>query len=185
MKLISWNAQGCNSPKTYNHLEFLLSKYKPEIVFISETKMGLQKMEITAKKLQSRDWIIVPSIGKSGGQIVAWNNNITVDLISINQNIISVSTKVRGVTCYISCVYGALSSFGKHSQWEYLRSLNDQFKGPWLVVGDMNFIINSSDKEGGNDALSSDASFIKGVIQKLGLIDMRFIGDPFTWKNRR
>lgn len=56
-----------NSPKTLNHIKFTLEKYKPNLVFLSETKMGLEKMESTARKLQFRDWIIIPSIGKSGG----------------------------------------------------------------------------------------------------------------------
>ncbi|XP_026453493.1 uncharacterized protein LOC113354358 [Papaver somniferum] len=54
-----------------------------------------------------------------------------------------------------------------------------------MLVGDLNFILDNSEKQGGNEALSSASAMIQTVIQQIGLIDLKFQGDPFTWSNQR
>ncbi|XP_026438236.1 uncharacterized protein LOC113336773 [Papaver somniferum] len=146
--------------------------------------MPMKKMELTVRKLKFKDWIIIPFIGKSGGQIIAWFDNLDVQLIEIQQNIITVTCKVRGILCYTSCLYGALNSQQKYDQWEYIQSLGDLIVHPWMIVGDLNFVHNS-EKEGGNDMKSSAIIVIQNVIQQIGFIDLKFTSDPFTWSSQR
>ncbi|XP_026416928.1 uncharacterized protein LOC113312393 [Papaver somniferum] len=147
--------------------------------------MGLERMETTAKKLHFCDWIIIPSIGKSSGQIVAWNSNCIAQLFEIKFNIIMMSVKIKGFLCFVSCMYGALNTVNRKDQWDYLQCLSENIKNPWMLVGDLNFILDSSEKEGGNEALSSDSALIQNVIQQIGFIDLKFQGDPFTCYNPR
>lgn len=58
-------------------------------------------------------------------------------------------------------MYGALNTQGKSDQWEYIQNLSDELTGPWMLVGDMNFILDNSEKEGGNDSSSSAAGLIQ------------------------
>lgn len=45
-----------------------------------------------------------------------------------------------------------------------------------LVIGDVNFLLHPSEQGRGTDAMSSDNMYIRGMIQPLGFIDLRFIG---------
>ncbi|XP_026419675.1 uncharacterized protein LOC113315625 [Papaver somniferum] len=54
-----------------------------------------------------------------------------------------------------------------------------------MIVGDLNFVLHNSEKEGGNDMNSSAITVIQNVIQQIGFIDLKFTGDLFTWSNQR
>lgn len=45
MKLLSWNARGLGSPQVVCHLRHLLKLYKPQVVFLIETKIDCYRME--------------------------------------------------------------------------------------------------------------------------------------------
>lgn len=62
-------------------------------------------------------------------------------------------------------------------------NLNERLREPWMLVGDMNFILDNSEKECGNEASTSIFSTIHRAIQPIGFIDLKFQGDPFTWSN--
>ncbi|KAI3888182.1 hypothetical protein MKX03_020580, partial [Papaver bracteatum] len=132
-----------------------------------------------------KDWIVVPSIGKSGGQVVAWNSQVLVDLVEVKFNIITMALKIRGISSFISCIYGALNIYNRNEQWDYLLSLNERFNDPWMLVGDMNFILDNTEKEGGNEDSTSMFNIVHTVIQQIGFIDLGFHGYPFTWSNHR
>ncbi|XP_026400244.1 uncharacterized protein LOC113296127 [Papaver somniferum] len=142
-------------------------------------------MNDTARKLQFQDWVVIPSIEKSGGQIVSWANRILVNLVEVKFNIITVEVKIKGILSYISCIYRALNVHDRTARWEYLLTLNEIFNDPWLLVGDMNFILNNTEKEGGNEASTSIFNLVHRTIQQIGFMDLGFHGDPFTWSNQR
>jgi hypothetical protein len=56
--------------------------------------------------------------------------------------------------------------------------------GPWLCLGDFNFIISSLDKRGGRCfAASTSGGLLANFINQKGLIGLGFSGNPFTWSN--
>uniref|UniRef100_A0A803QI17 Reverse transcriptase domain-containing protein n=1 Tax=Cannabis sativa TaxID=3483 RepID=A0A803QI17_CANSA len=59
-----------------------------------------------------------------------------------------------------------------------------KFGGPWLILGDVNFVLNSSERIGsrGRDQF---LSFISGLINRIRLIDLPVKGESLTWDNHR
>ncbi|KAK3009505.1 hypothetical protein RJ639_013870 [Escallonia herrerae] len=67
---------------------------------------------------------------------------------------------------------------------EDLSKVIDSFPGPWLGIGDFNEITNTKDKKGGR-AFASSSNGLAAVIHEKGLVGLGFIGNPFTWSNKR
>lgn len=56
---------------------------------------------------------------------------------------------------------------------------------PWLVGGDFNEILYDSEERGGISRNVNQMSAFAEVLYDSGLQDMSFVGDQFTWSNRR
>ncbi|KAL8142628.1 hypothetical protein V2J09_015660 [Rumex salicifolius] len=53
--------------------------------------------------------------------------------------------------------------------------------GPLLVGGDFNCIIHNFERQGGSGGLHADSKVFLDLVNKLGLIDLGFMGMKFTW----
>lgn len=56
---------------------------------------------------------------------------------------------------------------------------------PWLVIGDLNVIFNSGEKQGGLPFDRKKVEPILNLIQRTGLEDLGYNGNTFTWSNKR
>ncbi|KAI3849322.1 hypothetical protein MKW92_002908, partial [Papaver armeniacum] len=54
-----------------------------------------------------------------------------------------------------------------------------------MLVGDMNFVLEDYEKHGGNEVSTSNFNVVHRAIQQIGLMDIGFKEDPFTWSNQR
>ncbi|XP_060959258.1 uncharacterized protein LOC133030509 [Cannabis sativa] len=63
-------------------------------------------------------------------------------------------------------------------------ALGDRFGGPWLILGDTNFVFSNSEREGssGRDLF---IPFISNLVDARGLINLHVQGDKMTWDNHR
>jgi hypothetical protein len=52
-----------------------------------------------------------------------------------------------------------------------------------LCIGDFNSILVQSEKQGGRPVASSSQCLFKYFINHFGMIDLRYVGNPFTWSN--
>lgn len=63
--------------------------------------------------------------------------------------------------------------------------LAKQIQKPWILIGDLNIILDPGEKQGGNNSSSRSKAFVTQVIDSLGLQDAGYEGSPFTWSNNR
>ena len=56
---------------------------------------------------------------------------------------------------------------------------------PWVIAGNFNEPLNSSDKLGGKELSISRSLLLKDCLDKCNMIDLGFSGSRFTWTNRR
>jgi hypothetical protein len=56
---------------------------------------------------------------------------------------------------------------------------------PWAIIGDLNEILYSHEKDGGNPRPAGYMEAFRGVLTDCNLQDLGFTGDPFTWKRGR
>lgn len=88
-----------------------------------------------------------------------------------------------GVSLLISSVYAKCNDELRECMWDKLRVINAKYNLPWFIVGDFNYIIDPSEKKGGNPhKISKRFSFIQ-CIMDCELVDAGYSGSTFTLCN--
>jgi hypothetical protein len=85
----------------------------------------------------------------------------------------------------LSCIYGLPDKQFKSVFWETLLHEGSGYNGPWMCIGDFNMIMSQSDKFGGRPYACSSNDAFHCFMNSLGMIDLGFSGNPFTWSNKR
>jgi hypothetical protein len=79
----------------------------------------------------------------------------------------------------------ALYGKNKFNFWDSLSSVGKNFDVPWLCLGDFNVILDQSEKLGGRPFSNSSNDVFRSFMDQLGMIDLGFTGNPFTWSDNR
>ncbi|KAK4274572.1 hypothetical protein QN277_017771 [Acacia crassicarpa] len=150
MKLLSWNCQGLGRALTVKNLRDLVSKFRPSILFLMETKMCSGKLKRIKRKCGFEQEITVDPRGLTGGLSVWWHDSITITVMYQSKNIIHVIAEANGLSVpnFISFVYGLPKEGARRGVWNTMRGLAAGVRGSWLVVGDFNDLLSQSEKEG-------------------------------------
>ena len=85
----------------------------------------------------------------------------------------------------ISYIYGPPEKKNKAAFWDSLTAAGEDFVSPWLSIGDFNFVLDQFEKLGGYPVASSSHCPFKNLIDHHGLVDLGFVGNPYTWFNNR
>ena len=89
MIALGWNCRGLGNPRSVRVLCELMQRSKPNIVFLSETKMKKYQMEKVKFKIGLMNGLIVPSIGRSGGLTMLWSRDIIIEVQSYSRNFVN------------------------------------------------------------------------------------------------
>uniref|UniRef100_A0A8R7RBD3 Endonuclease/exonuclease/phosphatase domain-containing protein n=1 Tax=Triticum urartu TaxID=4572 RepID=A0A8R7RBD3_TRIUA len=76
--------------------------------------------------------------------------------------------------------YGHPNWRDRNLSWDGIRNLHNKGDHPWVVLGDFNEILLSSEKEGGNARPNTMMRDFRNCLGECGLEDMGCIRDPFT-----
>lgn len=88
MKLPSWNCQGLGNLQTVQTLAFIIKEKGADLVFLIETKLSGTKANRIASKLKYNCCIVVDVVGRIGGLILLWKQNVDFELFNYsNQHI--------------------------------------------------------------------------------------------------
>ena len=187
MLVFSWNCRGLRNDPTVLTLKSFLTSSKPNFVFISETKCGLEYSEDKIATLGYTNSHVVPSVGRSGGLWVLWDDNFDISVMSSSHNLVHCAVSTRDSTpCWnLFCIYGPPSMALRRRFWRELTSKMDGLTDPWMCVGDMNSIVDAREKRGGNGFNKASTLDFNNWRQKCGAMDLGFHGQAFTWTNRR
>ncbi|GAA0168699.1 hypothetical protein LIER_23358 [Lithospermum erythrorhizon] len=85
----------------------------------------------------------------------------------------------RGVFVYASC-----DDIIK-TQLEVLRTLGPGDNEGWCILGDVNDILEQSEKSGGNVRAEGSMETFRGIVRDCELVDIGYVGYPFTWCNHK
>lgn len=87
---------------------------------------------------------------------------------------------------YCFFIYGPSNASFKSYSWAILSVVGNAIMGPWLLLGDFNAVLCLREKLGSkpfNHSLRS--TIFQQLARQLGLIDIGFEGNIFTWSNGR
>jgi exonuclease III len=131
-------------------------------------------------------FVELPSIGASGGILVAWRNSVgTTGETRVDEHSISVQFRLQdGQTWWLTCVYGPQGSEEKIHFLQELRDIRSAAHGPWIIAGDFNLIYKVEDKNNNNYNRAMMGRF-RRLIDDLGLRDIPLHGRKFTWSNQQ
>jgi endonuclease/exonuclease/phosphatase family metal-dependent hydrolase len=91
----------------------------------------------------------------------------------------------NGEIWHLAGVYGFPDERHKKKTWDMIKDLRGRVDNKWLCLGDFNDILAESEKKGGNRRSFDQLRIGRRVVDDCNLIDMGFLGYPFTWSNGR
>jgi hypothetical protein len=186
MKILAWNCRGFARPAAFRSLRAFCRIHKPDLIFLSETKIPPSSSQLSLSQLGFPFLIHAPPSGRKGGLVVAWKAGVEVEQINQSSSQISclIFSDPLSQPWLLSCSY-APHNGSKLAHWNSLSSIGNSFCGPWLNIGDFNAILAPQDKLGGRSFGSSSHHDFADFVHSNGLFDLGYVGNPYTWCNRR
>ncbi|XP_031090882.1 uncharacterized protein LOC115995875 [Ipomoea triloba] len=182
MSTISWNCRGLGNPRTVREAVDLVSKKKPDFLFLMETKVARTHAECLRVKLGFEDLFYIDSVGLSGGLALFWRRNCTARLLSFSKNHIDVEVTIANSECWrMTCYYGFPERNRRSESWELLRSLATTSDLPWVIIGDFNDLLFQHEKRGGNPHPDALLRGFGETVDDCGLSQLPLRGYQFTW----
>jgi len=127
---------------------------------------------------------VVPSVGASGGILVAWRQDIgPAGSTRVDAHCASIQfLPADGEPWWLTCVYGPQGNDEKINFLQELRSICTHCQGPWVVAGDFNLIYKEEDKNNANLNRAMMGRF-RRALDDLALKELPLTGRKFTWSS--
>jgi hypothetical protein len=185
MKILSWNYRGICNASTVSALRASIKAHHPSLVFLSETMASEKRISKVALLLGFTNFLCVDARGKSGGLCMLWSPNFQISVVEFGHNLIFMKV-LDGVSCWnLVGFYGPPHRSKRLKAWVDLHALLVSLEEPWIVLGNFNVVLEDSEKEGGRCGGSSAPNFLKDLLFDIGAVDLGFVGNRFTWSNKR
>ncbi|KAK9020889.1 hypothetical protein V6N11_010901 [Hibiscus sabdariffa] len=186
MVVMAWNVRGLGNRVTVRALKNSMVKFKPNIVFLSETKQKKRYLEKIKMKMKMDHSFYVEPSGLAGGLSLWWTNDTQVTILKHGKHFIDAMISVNGETEWFGTfIYGPPYREEKQAFWESMTNLRSCPGDRWLVIGDTNVVASQEEKIGGDTFNPSDARHFYEFVDSLGLLELPISGGNFTWSNHR
>ncbi|KAG7572529.1 hypothetical protein ISN44_As09g008890 [Arabidopsis suecica] len=177
--------KGLGGTLTIPTLKEMRREHFPDFLFLMETKNSINHVKKVQQWMGYDHSHIVDPIGLSGGQALFWKSAYEVEIISSDHRIIDVRVKLGSQQFFISCVYGDPASHLRQEVWNSLIDIGVSRDDPWLVLGDLNEILNNTEKLGGPARAESSFFPFRNMINDCRLREVPSIGNKFSWAGDR
>lgn len=186
MILLGWNCRGLGQSRTVRILNEMLTSHKPDILFLSETLVEGNKVEVLASKIGFVNFHSVDRQGRGGGLAVFWKNNVRCSIMDSSQNHIDIIIEERhNVSWRLTCFYGFPERERRQQSWDFLRLLATKSQLPWCIFGDFNDLLYASDKKGRHPHPQYLLSGFKQAIEDCSLAEVELSGGAYTWEKSK
>ncbi|KAF7133357.1 hypothetical protein RHSIM_Rhsim09G0070000 [Rhododendron simsii] len=179
--------RGIGRTLTTQALGDLVSKNRPSIIFLMETKNNKVKMETIRRSLKFDNSSYVDPEGLSGGLALWWTNNLEVEVEFASRNLLHVIITDKAIpSCWATTfVYCCPTRSGRELVWNKIKRIAQSEVLPWLCMGDFNQVARIEDKIGGTLPSQNSLASFHDMLSDCGLVDLDFKGPKFTWRNNR
>lgn len=165
MATLIWNARGIGNKETLEYIKILKSQYNPMLLVILEPKIRGDRISIISRRLRYKHSL---QCSPMNTHVWLFYDEHAVDtLVSDSSQMITVCiTNGDSFSILASFVYAKCTRNERLEIWQDLEEVAVRFQEPWIVGGDFNIIVHSSEKLG----RASQVVCIHGVItMKLGI----------------
>jgi exonuclease III len=192
MRILAWNCRGLGKPFAVRALRQLLKVNRPDVVFLSETKMcesdPYLKSNLCSENLPNYFLVnCAKNKGKrSGGLIMLWNKDVHLNILNHDNRFIDfyIVCPITNFEWYATGFYGFSNHNEKIKSCDLINSVKASHQHDnWLIFGDFNMILHEKEKMGGNPIDINLSDHFHTTIANCNLIDLGYIGDIFTWAN--
>ena len=146
MKILSWNCRGLGSHWTISYLRETWHKYKPEFLFLSETKHDFEFVQRFQDHFGYDSLVTVDPNERSGGLALFYNNEFQVEILYSSKRMIDIEAMVKGKKVFFTFVYGEPVQKLREQVWERLTRFELARSKPWFIIGDLNEITENHEK---------------------------------------
>ncbi|XP_060961067.1 uncharacterized protein LOC133031554 [Cannabis sativa] len=120
----------------------------------------------------------VPRQYFGGGLLILWDNDVNISVINSSSNHIDCIVNINDNIWHFTCFYGSSVSSFKHVTWRFLCDLFSNAPNlPWLVMGDFNSYLYSSDKMGSDHLDSPSMSLFADFLTNSSMFPVQFLGN--------
>ena len=126
MKILCLNCRGLGQPEAVREVRSLCLLHRPEIVFLSETRIFYDRVDMLKRSLGFPNGVGVGSYGHGGGLALLWSKEIEVNLKSYDKLHIDVEIWYSGsqrAAWRFTGFYGESRSELRYRSWDLLKLL--------------------------------------------------------------
>ncbi|KAF7121272.1 hypothetical protein RHSIM_Rhsim13G0210000 [Rhododendron simsii] len=111
---------------------------------------------------------------------------VKVEVLELHRGIIDARvTDLRGQCSRVIGVYASTEQLTRRELWRHIASKLGNDQEPCVIAGDFNDILFNEEKSGGRDKEGWEMQDFRNFIDDNDLIDVGYVGYPFTWNNKR
>ncbi|GKV15349.1 hypothetical protein SLEP1_g26146 [Rubroshorea leprosula] len=180
---------GAASESFKRHVMDLKATHNPYMMLIIETKVAGDRAKAIASHIYP-NYHVVDADGFAGGLWLLWDaSQISIDILADSDQAIHAVVKVcsqsslASINWIFSGVYGRPQFELRSKLWQELRTLSPYFKGPWVIAGDFNEVVDQSEKFGGAPINQHRVQAFTSCMNDCQMLDLGFTGGRFTWAN--
>lgn len=165
-------------------LGIFLEKYKPSIVGFLETRCSSMVAKNKLQRLGYDQISCSDNQGFAGGIWVGWKSD-QVDVTVLNHDFQFIHMKIKEAnkpTWLLTVAYVSPREDVKAIFWEKMANIAEENTEPWVIMGDLNDILEASEKKGGAPVNSRKCDRFRDRIDKCCLMDVVSQGHRYTWK---
>lgn len=181
MSAIIWNMRGFGNTSALVYLKNMLNTHRPFVLGILEPKQQPNMIEEYAQKINYPNFAHFSPLNTHIW--LFWLQGIQVTTLDVSEQ--HVTVLVGGdFPLRISFVYAKCLRVDRNELWNHLRTQSNN-DTPWIVGGDFNTILRTSEKRGGVvPDLGSIQDFQECLIDA-NLSEISYEGSTFTWCNNQ
>ncbi|KAJ4824389.1 hypothetical protein Tsubulata_026333 [Turnera subulata] len=175
--------KGAAKPQFPRSLKLFTQRYNPLVVVIVEPRISGSSASRVVRKLGFRSSHRVEARGFSRGIWALWREEL-VSVHFLISHAQFIHMKITGDTgsFLFTAVYGSPSNSPRRALWRNIELLASSISEPWLLAGDFNTILDTSESSKPRRTPSSSSRDFHDCLLNSGLLDLGFSGPTFTWK---
>lgn len=187
MKILAWNILGLGNKFSRDHLKNCIFNYNPDIIFLSETKSTIEKASFILRQMKYPNvWCNEDRI-RVGGLALLWKDGMNLEFIHSSKFMVNViiTNPEANKEWFLTCIYSSTYDNDRQVQWSFIQEMGRNMSMPWVIMGDFNSTLYSYERQSYSINPTQSHPIVVNTITSLGLMDIPFIGCPFTWSSHR